>query len=200
MNKKTLALLIISILILLDQASKIYIKLTMYMGEHFFYLGDWASIHFVENEGMAFGLSFGGGIGKILLTTFRMVVVSFIADYIFHQIKQNKANSVFIICLSIIFAGAIGNIIDSIFYGVIFNESTPMQIATIFPEQGYAPLLKGKVVDMFYFPLYQGNLPEWVPIFGGKAVDFFPYIFNLADAYITVGVALLLIFQKKILH
>lgn len=200
MNKKVLSAFLICFLIILDQASKVYVKLNMYLGEHFFYLGKWASITFVENEGMAFGLSFGGGIGKLLLTIFRIVVVFVIAIYIGKQIRSNQATTLFLVCFSLIFAGAIGNIIDSIFYGVIFNESTPMQIATMFPEAGgYAPLFKGKVVDMFYFPLFQGNLPNWIPFFGGKYAEFFPYIFNFADAYITIGVFILILFQKKIL-
>jgi signal peptidase II len=153
----------------------------------------------VENEGMAFGLSFGGGIGKLMLTLFRIIVIGFIAYYMYHQIKSNKASMLFVVCLSMVFAGAIGNIIDSVFYGVVFSESAPMQVATLFPATGgYAPLLKGKVVDMFYFPLFQGFLPESIPFFGGKYVEFFPYIFNLADAYISVGVGILLVFQRRI--
>jgi signal peptidase II len=199
MNKKSIAIVFILFLILLDQISKIYVKLNMHLGEHFYYLGNWASISFIENEGMAFGLSFGGGIGKLLLTFFRIIVVVFIAYYIKQQIQEGKANYLFVICLSLIFAGAVGNIIDSIFYGKIFSESTFNEVATIFPKEGYGTWFKGRVVDMFYFPIFRGNLPEFLPFVGGRYTEFFPYIFNLADAYITVGVFILLIFQNKII-
>jgi len=199
MNKQRFAILFIFILIIIDQITKIYVKLNMYLGEHNYYLGDWASISFVENEGMAFGLSFGGGIGKLLLTFFRIIVVIFIAYYIRKQIQTKHANYLFVVCMSLIFAGAVGNIIDSVFYGKIFSESTPSEIATLFPAESYGTWFKGRVVDMFYFPLYNGNLPEWIPFVGGRYTEFFPYIFNVADAYITVGVAILLLFQNKIL-
>lgn len=199
MSKSRFSILFIFLLIILDQWSKIYVKLNMYLGESFFYLGNWASIHFVENEGMAFGLSFGGGMGKLMLTLFRIVVVIFIAYYITAQIKNKKANHLFVVCMSLIFAGAVGNIIDSVFYGKIFSESTPSAIATLFSGESYGFWFKGKVVDMFYFPLFSGNLPNWIPLVGGRYAEFFPYIFNLADAYITVGVFILLLFQKRIL-
>ncbi len=197
MFKRAIAISVILLTLLIDQASKIWVKLSMTLGEDIPYLGDWARIHFVENEGMAFGLSFGGGIGKFLLTLFRLVAVLFIIYYIRQQVRNPKATKGFIICLSLILTGAIGNIVDSLFYGLLFNESTMTQVATMFPAQGYASIFHGRVVDMFYFPIYRGYLPDWIPVIHGRYMEFFPYIFNFADACITVGVFLVLIFQHK---
>ena len=156
-------------------------------------LGNWFYIHFTENPGMAMGLSWGGEIGKYALSGFRVVAISFLIYYISTLIKK-KVHTGFIVAMSLILAGAIGNIIDSLVYGLIFSESTVFKIAHLFPaEGGYTTFMQGKVVDMFYFPLFY--MPNWVPVLGGN--NFFPYIFNVADAAITIGVFIILIFQKQ---
>jgi signal peptidase II len=197
MSKKAIAILTVIISLVLDQIIKIWIKLNMQSGEEFSYIGNWARIHFVENEGMAFGMSFGAGIGKFLLTFFRIIAVTFITYYLVQQVNSKKSSKGFVFALALILTGAVGNIIDSIFYGHIFSHSEG-QIATLFPAQGgYASWFHGKVVDMFYFPIYRGILPDWIPFLGGKYFEFFQFIFNVADACITVGVAIILIFQKS---
>lgn len=197
MSKKAIALLTIIISLVLDQFSKFWVKLSMRSGEEFSYIGNWARIHFVENEGMAFGMSFGAGMGKLMLTIFRIIAVLFITYYLTQQVKDKKSSKGFVFALSLILVGAVGNIIDSIFYGSIFSHSEG-QIATLFPVTGgYADWFHGRVVDMFYFPMYKGILPDWIPFIGGKYFEFFQFIFNVADACITVGVFIILIFQKK---
>jgi len=197
MSKRAIAWLTIILSLVIDQASKIWVKLTMQSGEEFRYIGDWARIHFVENEGMAFGMSFGGGYGKLMLTVFRIIAVSFLSYVLAQQIKLQKSSKLYIFCLAMILAGALGNIIDSVFFGQIFSHSEG-QVATLFPEGGgYAGWFHGRVVDMFYFPMIKGTWPTWVPFVGGEYFEFFRYIFNVSDACITVGVALLLIFQHK---
>ncbi len=186
-------------MLLADQVLKFWVKTHMYLGQEHHIAGHWFIIHFVENPGMAFGLEFGGGFGKLALSLFRIIAVIAIGYYLVSIIKQ-KANTSFIIALSLIFAGAIGNIIDSIFYGVIFSSSD-FQLAQFMPaDGGYGTLLHGKVVDMFYFPIIRGYYPQWFPFFGGESFEFFRPVFNLADSAITVGVALFIIFQKSIFH
>ena len=196
MSKKAIAITTVVLSLIIDQVSKFWVKLTMKSGDEFSYIGNWARIHFVENEGMAFGMSFGAGIGKFLLTFFRIVAVLFISYYLSQQIKNKNASKGFVFALALILTGAMGNIVDSIFYGQIFSGSEE-QIATLFPAQGYASWFHGRVVDMFYFPIYRGILPNWIPFFGGKFFEFFQFIFNVADACITIGVFIILIFQKK---
>lgn len=160
-------------------------------------LGSWFNIHFIENPGMAFGLEFGGDWGKLALSLFRIVAISLIGVFLYKLIKKN-ASSGLIISISLILAGAVGNIIDSAFYGMIFSESTYFQHATIFPEGGgYASFLHGKVVDMLYFPLFEGNFPDWLPIWGGEHFLFFRPIFNIADSSISIGVFIILLNQKR---
>lgn len=171
------------------------------MGESFKVFGlDWFHIHFTENPGMAFGLELGGDYGKLILTSFRIVVVCFIAYYLGQLIKR-KASFLLLACISLIFAGAVGNIIDSVFYGLIFSDSGSFhapEVATFMPaEGGYASVLHGKVVDMLYFPIYEGFLPEWVPMMGGQYFVFFQPIFNIADTSISCGVGLALLFYKR---
>lgn len=157
----------------------------------------WFIIHFIENEGMAFGITFGGEYGKLALSLFRIVAVVFIGFFLRHLL-QTKAPNGLIISMSLIMAGAIGNIIDSTFYGVLFSSSTYTQVATFLPEGGgYASLLHGRVVDMFYFPLFEGTYPEWLPYVGGNTFRFFQPIFNIADSAITCGVAAIIIFQRS---
>ena len=193
MSKKTLAILTILTAIITDQIIKIYVKTNFVLGEeHKFF--DWFIIHFTENNGMAMGIEFGGETGKLLLTVFRLVAVSAILYWLIGTIKKKVHNAV-IIAIALIFSGAIGNIIDSVFYGVIF-DSSQFQLATLFAEQPYGKLFHGKVVDMFYFPLWEGFLPEWIPFVGGDFFVFFQYIFNPADAFISIGVALLFLFNK----
>ena len=159
------------------------------------FLGNWGILHFVENNGMAFGLSLPGALGKILLTSFRIVAVVGIGFYLRHLI-QLKAHNGLIITLAMVLAGALGNIIDSVFYGIIFSASNPVEAATMFPEGGgYASLLHGKVVDMFYFPMIKGSYPEWFR--GGSSFVFFRPVFNIADSSISVAVAFILFNQKR---
>jgi len=159
-------------------------------------LGDKFQIYFVENEGMAWGKSFGGYWGKTALTLFRLIAVVFGVFYI-RSIVEKKHHRGFIICAGLIFAGALGNLIDSMFYGLVFEESSIDHIAKIFPPHGYAGFLHGRVVDMLYFPLIKTHYPHWVPFFGGDEFEFFSPVFNIADASISVGVIAILLFQKK---
>jgi signal peptidase II len=194
MSKKNLAIATILIAIILDQIIKIYIKTNFYLGEEVIVF-DWFRIHFVENNGMAMGFEFGGRTGKLFLTLFRIVAVSAIIFWLIGNIKRKVHNAV-IIGISLIFSGAVGNIIDSVFYGVIFDQSNH-KVATLFAEKPYGELFYGKVVDMLYFPFWDGVLPEWIPFIGGNDFTFFQYIFNPADAFISIGVALLFIFSKQ---
>jgi signal peptidase II len=166
------------------------------MGEEFSVIGSWFRIHFVENNGMAFGFEFGGDYGKIFLSLFRVVAVFGIGWYILKLIKKGLPMG-FIACVSLIFAGAIGNIIDSAFYGLIFNDSSG-QVSTLFPEGGgYASFLHGRVVDMFYFPLFSGVFPHWVPFVGGTDFEFFRPVFNVADSSISIGIFSIILFYRK---
>lgn len=194
MSKKKLAMATIVIAIILDQVIKIYVKTHFVLGEEVVFF-DWFRIHFVENNGMAMGFEFGGKAGKLFLTVFRLVAVSAIIYWLMGAIKSKVHNAV-IVAISLIFSGAVGNIIDSVFYGVIFDTSNH-KVATLFADKPYGDLFYGKVVDMFYFPLWQGVLPEWIPFVGGEFFTFFQYIFNPADAFISVGVALLFVFSKQ---
>lgn len=188
---------LIFIVLLIDQISKFWVKLNMTIGQDFKILGDKFLIHFIENPGMAYGMEFGGDYGKLFLTVFRIIAVSGIG-YGLHYMVKNKYNRGFILNVALIFAGALGNIIDSVFYGVIFSESTFYEKAVLFPEGGgYGSLLHGKVVDMLYFPLIEGNFPAWFPIWGGEHFLFFRPVFNIADSAISVGVVLILLFQKR---
>lgn len=174
----------------------------MEIGEEFNVLGSWFRIHFIENEGMAFGLSWGDTYGKLFLSLFRIVAVIFIAFYMRRLIKQ-EASYGLLAAISLIFSGAMGNIIDSAFYGLMFTESglsghgDALPAELVAPGNGYAGFLYGRVVDMFYFPLYDGHYPEWMPWVGGKELKFFQAIFNLADAAITVGVVMIILFYKR---
>lgn len=171
----------------------------MFLGEEIHVIGNWFIIHFTENEGMAFGMRFGGDNGKLLLSLFRIIAISAIGWYLFRLIKEN-ADKLYIICMSLIFAGALGNMIDSAFYGLIFSDSL-FEVAKIFPKDGgYGSFLHGKVVDMFYFPIIQGTYPDWFPFKGGDTFIFFRPVFNIADSSISVGVILLIIFQKRFFH
>jgi signal peptidase II len=169
----------------------------MTLGQEFPILGDRGFIHFTENNGMAFGLELGGEAGKLALSLFRIIAIIAIGYGIVYMIKKEYHKGL-ILCASLIFAGALGNMIDSAFYGVIFSESSWYDKAQLFPpEGGYSSLLHGKVVDMFYFPLISGHFPSWFPIWGGEDFIFFRPVFNLADAAISIGVIIILIFQKK---
>ena len=194
MSKKNIAILTVVLAILIDQISKIYVKTNFQLGEEVVVFANWFKIHFTENNGMAWGFEFGGKAGKLFLTLFRIVAVGGIIYWLLNTIKRNTKTAV-VIAISLILAGAIGNIIDSVFYGVIFNHSN-YQVATLFSDQPYGELFYGKVVDMLYFPMWEGNLPDWLPIWGGKYFTFFNAIFNGADAWISIGVALLFLFNK----
>jgi len=198
MKSRNVALIIL-LIVLADQALKIYIKTHFNINDHHNMIGDWFLLYFVENEGMAYGWSFGGAAGKMILTLFRLGAVIFGVFYIKSIIKK-KYHSGFIICASLIFAGALGNLIDSMFYGLIFEESIygSSTAAKIFPAHGYAGFMHGKVVDMLYFPIIRdAHFPDWVPFWGGEEFVFFRPIFNLADAAISSGVITILVFQKR---
>ncbi len=190
--------ILIAIVVIADQALKFYIKTNYHIGESHNVIGEWFRLYFVENEGMAYGWSFGGQWGKLMLTVFRMGAVIFGVFYI-RNIIRKKMHTGFIICVGLIFAGALGNLIDSMFYGMIYEYSSPvaMNVAHIFPEHGYAGFLHGNVVDMLYFPIIRdATFPDWVPIWGGQDFEFFRPIFNIADASISVGIITILLFQK----
>lgn len=188
------AYLLAIIILLIDQISKIYIKTSFIEGEkvHVF---SWFQIYFVENEGMAWGAEIPGSYGKLFLTLFRIAAVAGIGWWLHDSVKKHLSPYL-IVSIALILAGAFGNIIDSVFYGVIFDHSVG-QVATAFADQPYGKLFHGKVVDMLYFPIWSGNLPTWLPIWGGKFFTFFNAIFNIADAAISVGVGILIVFNKK---
>jgi signal peptidase II len=192
------AILIIFLILILDQILKIWIKTSFYIGESRPVFGHWFYLHFTENEGMAYGMKLGGPWGKLILSIFRIIAVIAIGWWLYASTKKG-AGFLLILSISFILAGAIGNIIDSAVYGLIFSESSYMQIAVMFPKGGgYASFLHGKVVDMLYFPLIETHFPKWVPFFGGDEFIFFRPVFNIADSSITTGVLMLIVFQKKI--
>lgn len=199
MKKSTAVLLTIILILILDQAVKVYVKTQINYGDGFDILGlSWAKIHFVENEGMAFGMSFGGLTGKYILSIFRIIMTGFLIYILISLIKQGESMGL-IVSFSMVIAGAIGNSIDGMFYGLIFSESHYHGgLATMFPpEGGYGNFLTGKVVDMLYFPLVETVLPDWLPIWGGQPFEFFRPVFNIADSAISVGVASILLFHRR---
>lgn len=199
--------LIIAIIILIDQALKIWIKTSYPTGEVVRLFGmDWFRLHFIENPGMAWGWKFGNETGKMILTLFRLAAVIFGTWYIGKVIKQKYSRG-FIVCAALIYAGALGNLIDSMFYGMIFDKGLHYDAAindylsypgiAEFSSSGYSSFLHGSVVDMLYFPMFDGQFPKWMPFIGGQDFEFFSPIFNIADASISVGVITLLIFQNR---
>jgi signal peptidase II len=193
-------ILIILGIIFADQALKFYIKLSYFQGEEHLMIGQWFRLHFVENEGMAWGWKFGGGFGKIALTLFRLVAVIW-GTFLLRDFIRKQYHKGFIICAAMIYAGALGNLIDSMFYGMIFEQSNPFNqnVARFLPPGGgYASFLHGKVVDMLYFPIVRNaHFPSWVPFWGGEELEFFRPVFNIADAAISTGVMIILVFQNK---
>lgn len=188
---------IVILILIIDQTLKFWIKTHMFMQQEFVIFPNWFRIHFIENEGMAYGLKFGGDFGKILLTMFRLVAVVVGFVYMKKLIKE-KYSTGLLICGSLILAGAAGNLIDSMFYGLIFNDSVGYDVAKFLPAGGgYGSFLHGRVVDMLYFPIYEGYLPSWVPFKGGDYFVFFRPVFNVADAAISTGVVAILLFQKR---
>jgi len=181
MKGYTKPLLLIFLVLLADQVLKIWIKTNMFLGQEFKIFGDWFIIHFTENNGMAFGLEFGGEFGKLALSLFRIIAVAGIG-YGLHYMIKRKYHRGLILNVALIFSGALGNIIDSVFYGVIFK---------------YETLFHGRVVDMLYFPIVSGTFPSWFPFWGGETFEFFRPVFNIADTAISVGVVMILIFQKR---
>lgn len=187
--------IIIIVILLIDQISKFYIKTNFALGEEI-EVFEWFRILFVENEGMAWGTKIPGEYGKLALTLFRLAAIVGIGYWLWDSVRKNGSR-ILITSIALIFAGAFGNIIDSVFYGMVFNDSYG-QVASFLPtEGGYGTLFHGKVVDMLYFPLWKGYLPEWIPFWGGEYFTFFEPVFNIADSAISIGVALLLIFNKK---
>lgn len=182
MKNKYIPATVIGLVLLLDQVSKLLVKSKMYLGEHFNVLGKYFQIYFIENNGMAFGFEFGGDYGKLLLTAFRLGAVVFLGWMLYKMVRKPSTRTGALVSLSLILAGALGNIIDSVFYGVLF---------------GYERFFYGRVVDMLYFPLWEGYLPDWVPFKGGDYFIFFRPVFNLADMAISTGVGMLLVFQNR---
>jgi signal peptidase II len=191
------AYLLVILLLVIDQVSKIYIKTHFIIGERILVMGqNWFQIFFIENEGMAWGVEIPGAYGKLFLTLFRILAVGGIAYWMHDSVKKHGSNYL-IVAIALILTGAFGNIIDSVFYGVIFDDSHT-QVATLFSENPYGTLFHGKVVDMFYFPIIEDYvLPSWLPIWGGNKFTFFNAIFNVADMAISTGVGILIVFNKK---
>ncbi len=196
MSKKQIALLVVILALVLDQIMKIWIKTSFVLGEDRRILGNWFLLHFVENNGMAFGFEFAGKYGKVILSLFRIAAVIGIGWYLSKLIRKGIPTGL-VISIALIMAGALGNIIDSAFYGLIFSESLG-QVAELFPvEGGYAPFLYGKVVDMLFFPIIKTSWPSWSPINPGESFVFFRPVFNFADSYITIGITIILLFFRK---
>ncbi len=208
LTRYRIPLLTVFIVLFIDQFIKLYIKLNYPLGEVARF-ADWGILHFTENPGMAFGFEFGGELGKLALSIFRILACVAGILYIRHIVKQREHRG-FLFAVSLILAGALGNILDSAFYGVIFDRGTVLN--TDFQEympydgvaklttNGYAPPMYGCVVDMFYFPIFNGHFPDWFPIWGGEDFQFFRPIFNFADAAISTGVAIIILFQKRFSH
>ena len=195
-HKGLIALAVILLVVILDQVIKIWVKTHFYLGEDYHIL-NWFQLVFVQNNGMAFGMEMGS---KLFLTLFRIVAVGVLIWIIFRIRHKEWVSTGFIVCISLITAGAAGNIIDCLFYGLIFNNPYPPEVAVMFPEGGgYAPLFHGMVVDMFYFPLFSFDWPQWMPFIGGDNFLFFQPVFNLADAAISVGMIVLILFYSKFL-
>jgi signal peptidase II len=193
------AYFLIILILLVDQLSKIYVKTNFILGEEV-HVFNWFQIHFIENEGMAWGTKIPGEYGKLILTVFRLFAVTGIGYWLWDAIERKKSSNYLIVAIALILAGAFGNIIDSVFYGVIFDDSH-QQVATLFAEKPYGTWLNGQVVDMFYFPFIKDYpMPEWVPYFGGREFTFFNAIFNVADMAISTGVGILIVFNKKAFH
>lgn len=189
------SVLIIILVLMVDQISKIYIKTHFSLGDGV-KVFDWFQILFVENEGMAWGAQIPGQYGKLFLTIFRLIAIVGIGYWLWDSVRKNSSR-VLIVAIALIFAGAFGNIIDSVFYGLLFNDSHHQVASFLPPSGGYGTVFHGKVVDMLYFPLWKGYLPEWMPIWGGKYFTFFDPVFNIADMAISTGVGLLIAFNKR---
>lgn len=195
MKKSHISLLVIFLVLAIDQTLKIWIKTNLMLGEEI-KVTDWFILHFTENNGMAFGLEIAGEWGKMALSIFRIIAVIAIGVFLSRLIGK-KAPTGVVISVSLVLAGAIGNIIDSMFYGIIFDASY-YNVATMFPEGGgYSSFLHGKVVDMFYFPIITGYYPDWIPFKGGHEFIFFRPVFNIADSAITTGIGIILVFQRN---
>ena len=211
LSKGTLITLFVVLLLVADQAIKFAVKLNMTIGESIPVFGNWFQICFIENNGMAFGMQFGGSLGKLALSLFRVVLIGFIIVYLRKLIKKADTPTGILVGFSLVLVGAIGNVVDCLFYGEIFSESTYTRVAELFPPGGgysgflygkvldmfYFSWFYGKVVDMFYFPIINTTWPDWVPVWGGEEFVFFQPIFNFADACISVAVIYMLLFQRK---
>ncbi len=197
MSQKTKIGLLVLLLLVVDQVIKVWIKTHMTIDQSFTIFPNWFFIRFIENPGAAFGFELGGSYGKLILSLFRIVAIGALGYYIWYLLKKQVRTGV-IVGFTLIFAGALGNLIDSAFYGMLFSESTYSAVATFLPEGGgYAGFLHGKVVDMLFFPIVEGVYPDWFPWIGGEDFLFFSPVFNFADSYISIGVLYLLIFQFK---
>lgn len=192
------ASLLIFIILFIDQLSKIYIKTNFILGEEV-KVFDWFKIFFIENEGMAWGTEIPGQYGKLFLTVFRLFAVTAIGYWLWDSTVKRYSSNYLVVAIALIFAGALGNIIDSVFYGIIFDDSH-YKLATLFTDNPYGTVFHGKVVDMLYFPIWEGNLPSWLPVWGGQEFKFFNAIFNVADMAISTGVGILIVFNKKAFH
>lgn len=197
MSQRNKAILLFTAIIFIDQVVKIWVKSTMWLGQEYHVFGNWFIIHFTENNGMAYGMEFGGSTGKILLSIFRLVAISAIGWYIYRLMKKGTNTGV-ILAFTAIMAGAFGNVIDSALYGLLYGPSDWFQVAAFLPKGGgYAHFLYGKVVDMLYFPIIDTTLPTWLPIMGGEHFLFFQPVFNIADSAITCSVVYILLFERK---
>jgi len=191
------SIILVFIILLIDQWSKVYIKTNFYLYESYKVFGqEWFQIYFIENDGMAWGTKLPGDYGKLALTIFRIFAVFGIGYWLFQSLK-NKASQLLIFAICLILAGAIGNIVDSVFYGLIFDHSEG-QVSTLFSEKPYGKLFYGQVVDMFYFPLFEFTWPDWTPYLAGSQFRFFNAIFNVADFAISTGIGILLVFNKRV--
>lgn len=190
------SILFVIVILIMDQALKIWVKTHMEIGDEIYIFGQRGMLHFIENNGMAFGMEMGGKAGKLVLSIFRIIAIIGIGWFLVSIIRK-KANTGLVIAVSAILVGALGNLIDSAFYGMIFSESYTSPAVMFPPGGGYSSFLQGRVVDMFYFPVIQTHWPDWSPFRPGESFIFFRPVFNIADSAITCGVISILIWQKK---